>query len=300
MKEPIGLEHLTSSRFLDFMERSWLQDAYFGPFNNGFSPVRMFMNTYNEERGTWAVGVFKNASNIFTNGVGDGEYNVTSRITATPFFENEGRHMMHLGLAASHRDLDDGALRIRTRQSLRSGNPGPFNPIMADTGTFLGDDQNLLAAEAAVVWGPWLFQSEYVASYAEDAIVGVAPIGTHFTQGWYTEAMYFLTGEHRPYNKKTGAFDRIIPNENYFLVPSDCGPLWGLGAWQVGARYAMLDLRDAGLDGGIVEDVTLGLNWFLNPNFKMQWNYVLTFRDAPIPTGSGEIHGAGMRAAYDF
>src|SRR5690606_24175297 len=34
-KEPIGLEHLTSSRFLDFMERSFLQDAYWGPFNNG-------------------------------------------------------------------------------------------------------------------------------------------------------------------------------------------------------------------------------------------------------------------------
>ncbi|MGC3972434.1 MAG: porin [Pirellulales bacterium] len=33
-----GLEHLTSSRFLDFMERSYNQDAFVGRFNNGFQP----------------------------------------------------------------------------------------------------------------------------------------------------------------------------------------------------------------------------------------------------------------------
>src|SRR5690606_9057802 len=34
VKEPIGMEHLESSRFLDFIERSFLQDAIFGPYNN--------------------------------------------------------------------------------------------------------------------------------------------------------------------------------------------------------------------------------------------------------------------------
>ena len=38
MKEPIGMEHINSSRFLPFIERSFLQDAIFGPFNNGFTP----------------------------------------------------------------------------------------------------------------------------------------------------------------------------------------------------------------------------------------------------------------------
>ena len=43
-KEPIGLEHLTSSRWLDFMERSYNQDAFYGPFNNGFSPGMMLFD----------------------------------------------------------------------------------------------------------------------------------------------------------------------------------------------------------------------------------------------------------------
>ena len=36
VKEPIGMEHLHSSRYLDFMERSFNQDAFYGPSNNGF------------------------------------------------------------------------------------------------------------------------------------------------------------------------------------------------------------------------------------------------------------------------
>ncbi|NDC64810.1 MAG: hypothetical protein EBZ59_12710, partial [Planctomycetia bacterium] len=35
-KDPYGYEHLTSSRWLNFMERSFSQDAFEGPFNNGF------------------------------------------------------------------------------------------------------------------------------------------------------------------------------------------------------------------------------------------------------------------------
>jgi len=59
-KEPIGLEHITSSRYLDFMERSFNQDAYTGPFNNGFTPgVSIFSNFGEDQRGLWHFGVFK-------------------------------------------------------------------------------------------------------------------------------------------------------------------------------------------------------------------------------------------------
>ncbi len=300
-KEPIGLEHLTSSRWLDFMERSFLQDAFFGPFNNGFSPGMMLFNWGPEERATWAIGGFKNSSNIFGNAVGDGEYAVTGRATYLPWYEEDGRYLMHVGIAGSHRDLDEGAVRVRSRASLRSGNPGPFNPALADSGLLLGESQDLIAAEAALVVGPWHLQSEYVASYIQDASSGGIGRGAVMYQGWYGEVLYFLTGEHRPYNRRAGVFDRIVPYENYLLTPCPHGyASRGLGAWQVGARYSMLDLRDNGLDGGVLQDVTLGLNWFLNPNLKMQWNYVYLLRDAAGTSSDGEVHGAGMRVAYDF
>ena len=106
-------------------------------------------------------------------------------------------------------------------------------------------------------------------------------LGNVFVYGWYAEALYFLTGEHREYEKKSGAFGRVVPHDN---LGSKCG----CGAWQVGARYSMANLSDSGMDGGRADDVTLGLNWFLNPNMKIQSNYVYTMRDAPAYPGSGE------------
>jgi phosphate-selective porin OprO/OprP len=85
-----------------------------------------------------------------------------------------------------------------------------------------------------------------------------------------------------------------------FSRKGDCG--WG--AWQLGFRYNYLDLNDSGLNGGMAHNGTLGLNWFLNPNLKFQWNYMATYRDVDLvpafAAGSGVVHGFGMRMAVDF
>ena len=49
----------------------------------------------------------------------------------------------------------------------------------------------------------------------------------------------------------------------------------GWGAWQVGLRFSYLDLNDKAIQGGMVYDWTAGLNWFWNPNMKIQLNYIL-------------------------
>ena len=92
-KDPIELEHLTSSRWLDFMERSLMFDAFYGRFTNGFVPGLQFFNWTENERATWAVGVFKNTTNPFGFGVGDGDYMIegrgTVRILDQPSAANE-------------------------------------------------------------------------------------------------------------------------------------------------------------------------------------------------------------------
>jgi phosphate-selective porin OprO/OprP len=72
-----------------------------------------------------------------------------------------------------------------------------------------------------------------------------------------------------------------------------------LGAWQAGVRYSWIDLTDKGLNGGTAQDLTFGLNWYLNPNLKIQWNYSVAERDLDGPS-DGYIHGFGMRTAFDF
>ena len=124
-------------------------------------------------------------------------------------------------------------------------------------------------------------------------------------QGYYVEGLYFLTGEFREYDRKSGDFGRkpVTPCENFFWRQKDGCRYFGPGAWQIGMRYSKLDLSNSGLNGGTIQDVTLGINWFWNPNVKWQLNYVITMRDAPAAVGNvgdGTIHGIGMRFAHDF
>lgn len=71
------------------------------------------------------------------------------------------------------------------------------------------------------------------------------------------------------------------------------------GAWQIGVRFSYLALDDKAVQGGRVYDWTAGLNWYLNPNVKVQLNYIAEHRNTPGVT-PGWINGVGLRAAYDF
>jgi len=300
-KEPIGFDHLHSSRWLNFMERSFNQEAFNGPFNNGFSPGVMIWDTFADEYGTWSTGLFKNNTNIFAYGIGDGEYAWTSRVTGLVFYDecSKGANLLHVGMAGSIRDPNNGVVQYRSRGSLRNGAPGPLNPVYANTGAFVVETQDLIAAELSWQWESLQVNAEYEATFNINAIGnGIsapagAPLGTTYFHGWYVEALYFLTGEHREYERKAGVYGRVIPHENL---------AWGqgFGAWQVGVRYSQLDLRDTGINGGFLQDVTLGLNWFLNPNMKLQANYVYMDRGPLGISPGGIIHGAGMRLAFDF
>ncbi len=304
VKEPIGFEHLTSSRYLNFMERSFNQDLFYGAFNNGFTPGILFYDNWSDDdRGTWSTGVFKNSTNVFAYGIGDNEYAWTSRVSYLPWYEDEGKYLMHLGVAGSMRDPNDGKTRYRTRASLRNG-PGALNPVLANTGAFTTSEVDFGGLEWVLQLDSLLIQTEYTCAWNRNSIGNGASasdgtqLGTVFFHGWYAEALYFLTGEHRDYEKKTGAFGRVIPHDN---LGSKCG----CGAWQVGARYSTSNLQNSGMDGGRVDDVTLGLNWFLNPNMKIQSNYVYTALDnRGTPSGGnisgGDYSGFGMRLAWDF
>jgi len=69
----------------------------------------------------------------------------------------------------------------------------------------------------------------------------------------------------------------------------------------VGTRYTYLDLDDRGVNGGRLNDVTVGLTWYWNPNVRLQVNYDYVYRDGGAnPLAKGSIHSLGTRLAMDF
>lgn len=300
-KEPFSLEHLNSYRYLEFMERSYLFDAFIPTaFNNGFTPGIMIWDTMLNRHGTWWLGFFKNSQDLFGFGVGDGQYAVDGRVTFLPIYENDGQQMFHIGFAASHRNPVDGFVQSRVREAVRNA-PFPLLNIIANTGIVNSDAQSLINLEHAEVWGPVTVQAEYTASFIENASkAGVGNVGTFVTQGGYVEMLTFLTGEYRPWNRDTAIFDRVRPRTNFFWVPGQKGWCFGKGAWEIGARYTYLDLTDKGINGGILHDVTVGLNWYTSPNSKIQLNYDVVHRGSTGTNSDGNIQALGMRFAFDF
>ena len=303
-REPMGMEHLTSDLYLDFIERSYLRDALWGPFNNGYTPGMTFFDWTECQDATWAVGLYANQADSFGYAIGD-EVATTGRLTYLPYYDepSDGRYLWHIGTSGSVRNPDQGQVRIRTRGDIRSGPPGVLNPIYGDTGTFNASQQDIAGLESAVVWGPLTIEAEYDGTWVQDATsTGGNPtnFGTPFYHGGYVSVLWFLTGEHSVYNRHTGTFEGVTPFENAFCTSSCNGVNEGTGAWQLGFRYNTIDLNDNGINGGILDSFTFGVNWYWTPNAKVQFNYDLTRRSDVKTVDAGDINSFGLRFAYFF
>ncbi|MEQ1825358.1 MAG: porin, partial [Pirellula sp.] len=141
-------------------------------------------------------------------------------------------------------------------------------------------------------------QSEAMGCFVDTSVGGDA-----FLNGAYSQVGFFLTGEHRPYDRKAGAIDRVIP----FHSVSKCGGGWG--AWEIAGRWSYLDLTDQQILGGMMQNMTAGLNWYVNPNCKCVFNYIHSWADArPSRNGintsnnfiNSQTDAYGLRCQLDF
>lgn len=304
-KEPIGFEHLQTDSLTPFMERSYLQDFVFGPFNGGYTPGFDFYNWNEDQSMTWAIGLFGNNSDNFGFSLGN-DYAGTARLTWCPYYDGptDGRYVMHFGASGSVRGADENLDRLRVRGDIRSGPPGILNPIYADTGSMGASLQDIVSTEMAFVVGSFSVVGEWCGTWIEQAVQPLTPVpvarGTPFFQGGYIQCGYFLTGEHEVYNRQRATFDRVIPYENAFCVRTCDGTCKGCGAWQVLARYNAVNLNADGINGGSLDSFTFGVNWIWNPNCRMVLNYDFTSRGPVKQVPAGDIQALGIRFSYDY
>lgn len=271
-KEPFSLEELTSSNYITFMERS-LANVFAPSRNTGL----LLKNTAASDRLTWAVGVFRESDSV-GEASGDAGYNFSARLTGLPQYEDGGRKLVHLGVAYSRQNslLDV----VRFRQRPESGQA----PRLVDTGLLAARSVDLLGLEAAWVNGPFSLQGEYTRS-SVNTFDGRDPSFA----GFYVQGSFFVTGENRKYKTSSGAFDRVGP-KSFFGQEGG-----GSGAWEIAARYSYLDLNDSGVQGGRLNDFTFGVNWHLNSNTRVMWNYVFADLDS---VGSANVFQT--RVQVDF
>ncbi len=270
-KEPFGLEELTSSKYITFLERVLSSAA--PSRNTGF----MLYDCLRDERMTWAAGVFRTTDD-FGETRDNGGYSATGRITYLPVYQDDGVSLIHVGAAYSYRGPSHDSTQLRSQPEAHQLD------YFMDTGAIPSDNVDIIGLESAGVFGPLSLQGEYF-RIRVDRTGGNSTVNF---DGFYGQASYFLTGEHRRYKKSAGAFTRIKPNENY-------AHKGGMGAWEVAARYSSIDLSDSNVTGGQMKNTAAGLNWYLNPNTRIMWNYVYSRKET---VGTADI--LLMRLQVDF
>jgi phosphate-selective porin OprO/OprP len=291
--EPFSLERLTSNRYGTFMERS-LPDLFAPARNLGVSAY----DTAANEQMTWAIGAFRTMSDNFGNDFGDnGGWSGTGRVTWLPWYdeESDGACLLHLAAAYSYRSITERTVAFREPPEIRVSSLGVGDiPPFVNTGNIPARSFQLFGTEAALVYGPWSVQSEYM-YVPVDRLNGP---NVHF-QAMYLYTSFFVTGEHRQYRRSTATFDRISPKTYVLKPPGDAGPPKGWGAWELAARWSYINLTDRDIPGGRLNDITFGVNWYLNPYTRFMWNYIHPILDKPgFGTSTADVFA--MRMQFDF
>jgi phosphate-selective porin OprO and OprP len=188
-------------------------------------------------------------------------------------------------------DPSGDVLRFKARPELHLAG------YLVDTGEMPVETATTIGVELGGVFGPAHFQGEYVTASAtalEETDGGERGLAEDASfSGYYVQGGYFLTGESRGY--KGTSFDRT-------KVKSDFLDEGGWGAWEVLARYSSLDLNDedAGVLGGKMDDVTVGLSWYMSSYAKLMFNYVMATLSDADGEEIGKESAVAARMQFDF
>jgi phosphate-selective porin OprO/OprP len=253
---PMGLDLITSSRDLTFMEPASVLQAL-APGNE--AGIQIGQPVFNE-RGTWSLGIFGDLVNIEYGNSSQNYGSLIGRITYLPIDhiapdrprENQ---LLHLGLSANIQYSASSTVRYESRPE------SYLAPHLINTGDIDATGSGVVAAETAYVCGPFSAQAEFL-----DAIVG-EDTGTRNFYGAYANASWYLTGESRPYNRRKGAFQRLIPRHNF-----DFGRGGAWGAFELGARASYTDLTDGDVRGGRMGLLMGEVNWYLHSHVRWMFN----------------------------
>lgn len=302
-KQPFSLESVSSFRYTTFMERSLL----FQPFVP-FRHIGVGFYDHSEDlNATWAASVFRTGQDQFGATLSsDGGYGTAERLTVLPMWESDGERYLHLGAAHFFNSPPGDAVVFRTIPEFFVGANGPGavgtsgqavpggsngTPFFVSTGNLTMPFYNVLGTELLWVEGPFSVQSEAMAALLPGAA------GSAVLPGVYAQVGWFLTGEHRPYDRRTGTIDRVKPKAAFAFAGSE--ERSGAGGFEVAGRFSWLDLSDSSVRGGQITDYTAGLNWYWNAYTKLVFNYVHAVSSVPArETAHSDLFG--IRAQIDF
>lgn len=292
------LDDSTSSNDITFLERAAVVNALIGEF--GGSDARKGIEATYLKQGENIDYMFNIAYTTSTigarNAAADDRDHLLGRIAARVFKNADWD--VHLGANAatilSMGGVDGTSaptaaarnLNFRDRPELRVA-----GERLVATGNIPAESAWMWGLEAGVRYKNFYASGEYFQwGVDRDRLCtgcNVAAPDPEFS-GYYVMASYILTGETKRYETQNRSNSRMqfgAPRPN---SPFSSGGTWG--AWEIAARYSVLDLNDnvnptglavlgapianlGEIRGGKQSITSVALNWYLNRNMRVMFQY---------------------------
>lgn len=258
-----GMEELTSSNELTMMERPFTSAS--GVFNNRqfATGLGYLIGGDNHTIGLYAQNQYSH--NFATRNEG---WVAGGRVTMAPMMSDTGT--LHLGLSASMEDaaaISPATVASAANYGGRRG--ASFTLGTAGSANATSDnDVRHIGLEFAGAFGPLFFQAEAMQLTLNDGILLNGIAQDQDLIAGYVMTSFLVTGESKPYKKGTGVFGSPKPKN-------------ASGAVELTARYDVAEKKDKAVAdrNDDAASITLGVNWYVNPNVRFMLNYVRGMAD---------------------
>lgn len=267
-RQPFGLEEVTTSRNLVFMERSQGTEPFVVGRRMGVEVTKWTPSF------RWSASMFGADVEDYYKEANE-QVNFAARLNYAPIRTEESTLMIGGSATQQKPTFEGGSVKYNTRPESNVSDTKFSYAKIKDV-----DKYNVFGGELAYVNKRFMFQGEYMMANTdvidEDESVSYS--------GGYAFVSYFLTDDSHKYDYKDAEFARVVPNAKS-------------GAWEIAARYSTVDLNDAdaGEENGASKSYTLGVNYFPNPNVKLMLNYGYVDNDENATGKDDQFFGD-----YDF
>ncbi len=285
-----GLENLTSTRFITFMDRGPYGD--FGVDSYVVSGVVKFNGA------NWTLTGAVQGDSINNADITTGEERIgwTARASYAPILTDFTK--VHLAASVRQRDHgDETAFNFQSRPNTNYGSR------YINSGA-IGDKDTTIAGEAMWIYKNFSVQAEYADIKVDRFIGGGSAGGDPDLKVGYIFASFWPTGETRNYDPTKGEVAR----------PKILNPITGggFGGVELAVRYDYADLTDAydsattaasrtlSQDAGKYTAWTFGVNYYPTAYVRLQANYTKGKNNNPVVGRDVDTDVFQMRAQLDF
>ena len=261
IQESLSMDLLNSFKDLSLMNRAQAINAFAPGHHLGvqavYQPSQWLLNAGVFFQRSMVIGQKDKTDSNYQDGQNEG-YSYTARAVWMP--QDKARHKgFHIGAAASYRTPKTDVAQDGEPNIMRfSASESTINKTkFLDTG-IINEVKNsvLLGGEIAAYYGPAKIQGEYI----YNTLKRRNNLSRENFSGFYIQGSCLLfEGGYQDYNNSRGAFNSPVVSKK--------------GNVELALRFDQIDMNGDNIKGGSSDQYTVGVNYYVNPNLKLQFNY---------------------------